>query len=137
MPDCLRAFAKKELVSLRSPQAVRPWQHVLEPIAGYLQLAEKLMDPNGARLWAQHWNFGPDIQANARVADVAETLARVWVMAPVCKTRLLPQIPTRPACCVLTILWPARFLGWQPRWPLEVALENTVAWFKAFLRDRI
>ncbi len=77
VPDCLRAFAAGEPVRLRAPDAVRPWQHVLGPLAGYLALATRLLDDDGPR-FARAWNFGPDATDDATVFDVASRVAALW-----------------------------------------------------------
>ena len=78
MPDCLQAFAAGRSVELRYPGAVRPWQHVLEPLSGYLRLAERLLGEGGATLPAA-WNFGPEAGGDAdRAAGGPRPLARRW-----------------------------------------------------------
>src|SRR5205823_6114851 len=77
VPDCLRAFAAGEPVRLRAPNAVRPWQHVFEPLSGYLQLAQCLLGHDGER-FARAWNFGPSVADDATVGQVADLIAQLW-----------------------------------------------------------
>lgn len=133
VPDCLRAFTKGDSVYLRFPSAVRPWQHVLEPLAGYLLLAEQLLSTDGKR-FAKAWNFGPDTRGDATVGEVAEATARYWGKSArvekmplsdhLHEAGLLRLDSTRAHC----------ELGWQPRWPLQHAIEQTVSWHQAWLQ---
>ncbi len=134
VPDCLRAFKAKKPVRLRFPHAIRPWQHVLEPLAGYLQLAEHLLSATGNQ-FARAWNFGPDAKGDATVSQVAEMLAQRWgdnahieleaIHTPLHETHLLKLDSTLAYTD----------LGWKPRWSLEKALEQVVIWHKAWHQD--
>ena len=134
VPDCLRAFAVGHSVHLRHPAAVRPWQHVLEPLAGYLLLTEQLLSPDGLR-FAKAWNFGPDTHGDATVGEVAAAVARCWgegahvveyepMSNHLHEAGVLRLDSTRARC----------ELGWQPRWSLGYALEQTVAWQRALIK---
>jgi len=132
VPDCLRAFAKGDAVELRNPTAVRPWQHVLEPIAGYVQLAEKLLSDQG-RDYAKAWNFGPRAADNADVQQVAQALAQQWGEGATVRVTATPDQPHEAHLLMLDSTRAHTALGWQPRWPLDTALANTVAWQRAWL----
>jgi CDP-glucose 4,6-dehydratase len=132
VPDCLRAFAAGEAVRLRYPNAVRPWQHVLEPLSGYLALAARLLADEGDR-FAGAWNFGPDAGDDASVDEVAQRMARLWG-----GTALVERgdDPGRHEARLLRLdSTQARAeLGWKPGWSLQRALEQTVAWHQAWRR---
>jgi CDP-glucose 4,6-dehydratase len=131
VPDCLRAFAIGEPVRLRRPDAVRPWQHVLVPLSGYLALAARLLGEGGER-FAQAWNFGPDASDDASVSEVAHRVATLWGGAEV---EDAPEPGWREAGLLRLDSARARSeLGWTPRWSLQEALEHTVAWHRAWLR---
>lgn len=133
VPDCLRAFASGQPVRLRHPDAVRPWQHVLEPLSGYLALAARLLADGGER-FARAWNFGPDAGDDASVADVAQRTAALWGEA----ARVEPAASSdwHEAGLLRLDSTAARSeLGWAPRWSLQEALEQTVAWQRAWLRE--
>lgn len=132
LPDCFRAFASGCPVSLRFPSAVRPWQHVLEPLSGYLTLAEALLG-NAGRRFADAWNFGPKAESDATVGEVANAVARMWGNdAHV----ICPENVSHPHEAGLLRLDTTRSrseLGWKPRLDLGRALEMTVNWHKAWL----
>jgi CDP-glucose 4,6-dehydratase len=130
VPDCLRAFVAGHPVSLRFPAAVRPWQHVLEPLAGYLALAEHLLGEGGPR-FAQAWNFGPDPAGDASVGEVAEALARLWGGGAQVEHSPNAGAPHEAGLLRLDSSRARDSLGWTPRWPLAQALKQTVDWEQA------
>ena len=135
-PDCARAFIQQAPVFLRFPQAVRPWQHVLEPLAGYLRLAEQLLAPSGEPL-AMAWNFGPDASGNATVGDVAETLARLWGAGARVECAPAADHLHEAGLLRLDSTLARTVLGWKPRWSLARARAQTVAWYQAWVRAPI
>jgi CDP-glucose 4,6-dehydratase len=133
LPDCLRAFAAGESVRLRFPDSVRPWQHVLEPLAGYLLLAEHLLAPEGAKL-ARAWNFGPDPSGDASVGEVAELTAQFWAKDACVERAPAAEHPHEAGLLKLDSTCARNELGWKPCWPLEQALKQTVAWHRDWIR---
>jgi len=124
VPDCVRAFSAGAPVVLRHPDAVRPWQHVLEPVYGYLLLAEHLAEKTDL---AAAWNFGPDAESHASVGMVAETLARRFGG----KVTTHPDSSGMKEAKVLRLdSTRAHDLGWKPAWPLEKALGETARWYQ-------
>jgi CDP-glucose 4,6-dehydratase len=127
LPDIVRAVQAGEAVRVRNPAAVRPWQHVLNPLSGYLRLAEQLCDDAEA---ARAWNFGPS-EADARtVRWVVERLGVLWDGAFKWE---LDESPNPPEAGHLSLDSSAaqRELGWQPAWNLEQALARVVEWHEA------
>jgi len=131
IPDCLRAFAANRPVHLRLPGSVRPWQHVLEPLAGYLRLAEHLFGVDG-RKFAKAWNFGPDARGNATVGEVAAATARLWGDGARVEYAPAAENPHEAGLLRLDSARARNALEWTPRWSLADALEKTVAWQKAW-----
>jgi CDP-glucose 4,6-dehydratase len=127
LPDALRAVERGEPLLVRNPAAVRPWQHVLNPLAGYLTLAQRLWEEPGA---ARAWNLGPPEQDARPVGWVVERLAELW------RGELrwaADEGPNPPEAALLTLDSGAaiRELGWRFVWGLEEALERVVRWHRA------
>jgi CDP-glucose 4,6-dehydratase len=133
VPDCLRAFERGEAVRLRYPDAVRPWQHVLEPLSGYLRLAERLLGREGTR-YADAWNFGPDESGDATVGQVADMAARLWGEGARVEHAPAADNPHEAGFLRLDSTRARKELDWRPRWRLTQALEHTVAWHRAWAR---
>lgn len=129
VPDLLQAFTKGEEARLRNGQAVRPWQHVLEPLAGYLILAEQLWDD---RSRACAWNFGPELEDCVSVAELAELLGRLWPGGGRHTIQASP-LPHEAGLLRLDASRAKQLLGWKPRWHLEEALHQTVEWHQTWL----
>ena len=132
VPDCLRAFANNEAVCLRYPKAVRPWQHVLEPISGYLKLAELLSAP-GSEKFARAWNFGPDASGDATTEDVAQMIARFWGDCAYVKKITSAHNVYETGLLRLDSTRARTELGWKPQWSLQTALQLTVHWYRDWL----
>ena len=131
VPDCLRAFERSQPVELRYPGAVRPWQHVLEPLSGYLLLAEKLLVGEGLECG---WNFGPKgDEGHAEVGEVAQILSQLWGAGARVELSSLENHPKEAGLLRLDISQAQARLDWRPRWSLREALELTVSWQKGFL----
>jgi CDP-glucose 4,6-dehydratase len=128
LPDCARAFTAKETVVLRSPEATRPWQHVLEPISGYLTLAEHLWERGGEV--AEGWNFGPDDAEAWPVRRIVDRVANLW--GDGANWRLDDAHWKREANLLRVDATKARLqLGWRPRLTIDEALCWTLDWYKA------
>lgn len=128
VPDLLNGFAAGLRPVIRFPGAIRPWQHVLEPLAGYLALAEALWSGDGSA--ADGWNFGPD-EADARpVGWIAERLAELWGEGASWDLTGEPQ-PHEAHFLKLDCAKARTQLGWRPLWPLDEGLRRTVDWRKA------
>lgn len=128
VPDFLRALDSGQPLSVRSPLATRPWQHVLEPLSGYLLLAEKLCADDAA--FAEAWNFGPDESDARPVQWIVETLcARVPGAA---WQREAAQQPHEAHTLRLDSAKARARLGWRPRWDLQRGLGATLDWHRAW-----
>jgi CDP-glucose 4,6-dehydratase len=130
IPDCVRSIEAGQPIYLRNPSATRPWQHVLEPLSGYLQLAAGLReDPEG---FAGAWNFGPNSSEVRTVRDVARAMVdrlgrgsiEVGVASPAHHEAQLLQLNCDKA---------HQLLGWKPRWCVDKTLEATADWYVAWM----
>lgn len=128
IPDFLRALDAKRSLHIRSPLATRPWQHVLEPLAGYLLLAEKLVTQGAT--FAEGWNFGPDENDAKPVRWIVEYLCS-QVPDAVWQCDASPQ-PHEANMLKLDSSKAKARLGWRPRWNLPTALGQTLAWHQAW-----
>jgi CDP-glucose 4,6-dehydratase len=128
VPDALDAFSHGRALELRYPHAVRPWQFVLEPLRGYLMLAERLHA--GDRACASAWNFGPPEGDCRPVQEVAERLAGLWG-AGARIGRASRHAPHEATYLRLDCAHARRVLGWRPRVTLDRALAMTVDWYRA------
>jgi len=130
VPDILRAFEQNLPVVVRNPNATRPWQHVLEPLGGYLRLAELLYTQGHA--FAEGWNFGPKDDDARPVQWIVEYMSRDWGNG-VSWQQDGGQHPHEANYLKLDISKAKARLGWQPRWPLATALEKISIWQRAWL----
>ena len=127
VPDIVRATLAGKPVQVRNPNAVRPWQHVLEPLAGYLVLAERVWEKPGEH--AEGWNFGPDEKDAVPVERLVSRMTNIWG-PPAEWSKDSGQHPHEAHFLRLDSGKARKRLGWRPRLPLEKALEWTVDWYK-------
>lgn len=132
VPDLVRAASTGGVLSVRSPDARRPWQHVLDSLSGYLRLGQCLLE--GGADFAQAWNFGPDMAANRSVAEVLGGLSRHWDGLRWASTDM-PQ-PHEARLLYLDSAKARARLGWQTPWSLDDTLRATATWYRAFLDHR-
>jgi CDP-glucose 4,6-dehydratase len=130
IPDVLRAIESGRPVNIRSPHAIRPWQHVLEPLSGYLMLAEKLFTDGPA--YAAGWNFGPADEDAKSVQWIVEQLIGHWGEGASWQLDSNPQ-PHEAHYLKLDCSKAKAKLDWHPRWQLALALASIVEWQKAML----
>jgi len=132
IPDIMRAISRGETVNIRNPHAIRPWQHVLEPLSGYLILAERLYT-DGPR-FADAWNFGPNDSDAQPVQAIVERLTSQW--GDGARWSLDGGEHPHEATFLKLDCSKARArLGWRPRWDLNHTLDSIVAWYKAAARN--
>jgi CDP-glucose 4,6-dehydratase len=130
IPDCMRALAARKKIIVRNPDSVRPWQHVLEPLSGYLMLAERLYTEGSA--FAAAWNFGPDEQDESPVGAVVAEVCRQWGRSAGFTVKRKPGDPHEAGRLTLDCSKAKLLLGWRPRLSLEQAIGMTVAWYRKF-----
>jgi CDP-glucose 4,6-dehydratase len=132
VPDCIRAWIKNKTVEIRYPKAVRPWQHVLEPLSGYIILAEKLYKHGNE--FAGAWNFGPDKKNIKNVAFIVNNIANLWGKTAKWKITTAKQ-PHEAILLKLNCSMAKTKLPWKPRWNIEKTLEKTIQWYKTYLES--
>ena len=129
IPDILRSFEKNEPVVIRNPKATRPWQHVLEPLSGYLILAQKLYEDQ--KEYAEGWNFGPNEQDVKPVDWILDKMISKW---PNSSWELDQNSnPHEAGFLKLDITKAKSKLDWYPVWELSHTLERIISWHKAWL----
>lgn len=131
VPDLIRAFTAGRAAAVRRPEAVRPWQHVLEPLSGYLVLAQRLVQDGPA--YAEGWNFGPWESDAREVGWLSRRVSELWGDGARCEGDRGVH-PHEATFLKLDCSKARARLGWRPRWQLDRALEETVAWYRAFYR---
>jgi len=132
IPDIINAFENNKAVEIRSPHAIRPWQHVLEPLSGYLLIAEKLYSqgPN----YSEAWNFGPSDTDAQPVEQVVGLLSNAW--GDEAEWFISEgEHPHEAHYLKLDCSKAKMRLGWKPIWNLETTIEKIAAWYKAWLSN--
>ena len=132
VPDILRAFGQNQSVTIRNPHATRPWQHVLEPLSGYLTLTEHLYTQGKA--FAGGWNFGPQDDDARPVQWIVEHMVNRWGNGASWQQDGGIH-PHEANCLKLDISKAKTRLGWQPRWPLATALDLITSWHQAYMAN--
>jgi CDP-glucose 4,6-dehydratase len=127
--DAVRAISSNHSLSVRSPYATRPWQHVLDCLSGYLLLGEFLL--NGQGDCADAWNFGPDPDCNLSVAGILNSLKKYWPDFAWHSDQAMH--PHESKLLYLDCAKAKQILGWRPVWTLEEAVSHTAGWYRAYL----
>lgn len=128
IPDLVRSVAENQTMRIRSPHATRPWQHVLECLAGYLLLGQRLLERR--REFAEAWNFGPHSEANRSVTEILTALKAHWPDLEWERTDS-PQ-PHEATLLYLNNQKANEKLDWRPIWSLDQALQATAVWYREF-----
>jgi CDP-glucose 4,6-dehydratase len=136
VPDCIRALSAGRPIPVRNPAFTRPWQHVLEPLGGYLLLGAKLEQARQTKSakeiarYAQAFNFGPEPAANRSVRDLVEEVLRHW---PGSWEQVPPENHLKEAPLLSLAIAKARTtLGWQPRWDFTETIRQTASWYHEY-----
>jgi len=127
IPDCVSALKNNRPIKLRNCMSVRPWQHVLEPIYGYLLLGVRLS--NDEKEFAQAWNFGPEKESIISVAGIADLVIKNWEEGE-WQDIHDPGDLRESKFLTLDISKTKERLKWKPRWNIEKAIEKTISWYK-------
>lgn len=134
IPDCIKALEAGKPIDIRSPKAIRPWQHVLEPLSGYMLLAQKMWDE--PTKYCEGWNFGPRAESITPVWDVAQDVVKYYgsgTLNDVSDPNALHE-----AKLLMLDISKAKFLlGWEPRMNIHQCVELTVDWYKRYKIENV
>ena len=128
IPDAIRSFSSNQQLQVRSPDAIRPWQHVLEPLSGYMTLCEKMWDQ--PLKFSDGWNFGP-LESIREVEEIMNRVSDLWGENAEWERSIVDH-PYEATLLKLDIDKAKKKLGWAPKWDLDTALEKTVSWYKSY-----
>lgn len=134
IPDCIRALEQGKPIEVRSPQSIRPWQHVLEPLSGYLTLGARMW--NDPATYACGWNFGPSLDSIVSVWDIAGMVVKNYGIGEL-KDTSDPQALHEARLLALDITKAWFELGWKPRWDIETTVAKTVEWYKRYGHENV
>lgn len=134
LPDVVRALSSGSTISIRNPTSVRPWQHVLEALVGYLELAERLAEGKEPEKWGDAWNFGPTDNELVTVENLVAKCISIWGSGAYECERGKPQ-PHEAAQLRLDCSKAVNVLGWHPKMDTHASIAATMEWYKAVLKD--
>ena len=132
IPDFIRSIENGQAINLRNPNATRPWQHVLEPISGYLMLGALLASEG--KKWSGAWNFGPSSDQVRTVKEVSEMLVEEFGRGQIKIDNANTKIPHEANLLQLNCDKAQQMLGWRPRWNVLKTMSTTAEWYKLVLR---
>ena len=133
VPDLVRALSEGRPIEVRNPKAVRPWQHVLEPLSGYLILAERLLADEAQKCQGA-FNFGPEPADFRSVGELVDESLKHWPGS--WQNESDSDGPHEANLLNLTIEKARQQLGWQPRWNFEEAIKHTITWYRKVLQEK-
>ncbi|MDO8644142.1 MAG: CDP-glucose 4,6-dehydratase [bacterium] len=136
LPDCIRALVSKEPVFVRNPQAIRPWQHVLEPLSGYLWLGAQLL--KNPKKFSGPWNFGPNPEGNVTVRQVVELVLKEWGSGQWTSPPKKPDEKTVHEAHLLKLdcTKAQNLLSWKPVYSIAECLRESTNWYQAFYLEQ-
>ena len=133
LPDIVRALSENKTIQIRNPHAVRPWQHVLEPLSGYLTLGDFLSQEPVK--YADAYNFGPNSEDTLTVREMTELAMKIWGGGKV-EFPVLENQPHEAGLLSLDISKAAEKLQWTPKWNAKQALTATLEWYEKYYKDK-
>jgi CDP-glucose 4,6-dehydratase len=129
IPDCIRSVEKKQDINIRNPHAVRPWQHVLEPLSGYMLLAQKMY--SAPKKFSGAWNFGPSIKSFKTVLELVEEVVNVYSEGEI-SVNSNSEDPHEASLLHLNCDKANNRLEWNPKWGFEETVRRTINWYKNY-----
>lgn len=134
IPDCIRALEANRPIDIRSPKAVRPWEHVLEPLSGYMMLAQKMW--NEPTTYCEGWNFGPEAESVSTVWEVATALTQSYGKGEL-KDSSNPNAVHEAKLLMLNITKAKTCLGWKPRMDMKQCMALVADWYKRYRTENV
>lgn len=134
IPDCIRALEKNEPIEIRNPHAIRPWQHVLEPLGGYLLLGKKMWE--SPTEFCEGWNFGPSLESVSTVQEVASKIVHYYGNGHICDL-LSNDAPHESNILLLDISKARLRLDWRPRMNMDQIIKLTIGWYKRYMDENV
>ena len=134
IPDCIRALETTKVIDIRSPHAVRPWEHVLEPLSGYMLLAQKMWEHPTE--YCEGWNFGPERNSVFTVWEVANAMIENFGFGEL-KDVSDSNAPHEANLLMLNINKAKKRLGWHPRLNAKQTIALTSDWYKSYKRENV
>lgn len=128
IPDTIRALQSNKPVIIRNPKSKRPWQHVLEPLSGYIELAELIMDRNDNDKYCNSFNFGPKIESNKSIEILLEEIFKHWEGKWIIDKENINFYESK--ILHLQIDKAYNLLGWEPKWSFSKTIDKTISWYK-------
>lgn len=134
IPDCIRALESDRPIDIRSPKAVRPWEHVLEPLSGYMMLAQKMW--NEPTIYCEGWNFGPEAESVSTVWEVATALTQNYGKGKL-QDSSDPNAVHEAKLLMLNITKAKTRLGWKPRMDMKQCMALVADWYKRYQTENV
>ena len=134
IPDCIKALEQDKVIDIRSPKAIRPWEHVLEPLSGYMLLAKKQWEKPTE--FCEGWNFGPESESVSTVWEVATELIKNYGKGEL-KDSSDPNAVHEAKLLMLDITKAKTKLGWKPRMNMQQCMDLVADWYKRYRSDNV
>ncbi|MTI59633.1 MAG: CDP-glucose 4,6-dehydratase [Firmicutes bacterium] len=134
IPDCIRALEANKPIKIRSPRSIRPWQHVLEPLAGYLQLTQKMLE--NPIMYCEAWNFGPYFESIITVKELVEKIIKLYGYGEIKDVSTSGELH-EARLLNLDISKTLFKLGWKPKFKIDDVLQLTVDWYKRYKKENV
>lgn len=134
VPDCIQSLEKNQSIGIRNPKSTRPWQHVLEPLSGYLLLGQRLYeDP---KKFSSAWNFGPENDSVLNVEGMVQEVTQIWG-SPKYSVQKSDSAHSEHNFLQVNLDKTKMQLGWKPTWDLKKAIHETVTWYRQVFHKKI
>ncbi len=135
VPDCINSLENNEDILIRNPISIRPWQHVLEPLSGYLMLGEKMLENESG--FGEAWNFGPKQDSIVNVEEVVKIIISYWGSGSYRCDNPKSEAVHEAKILKLDINKARNYLKWEPKWSVDTAVKKTIQWYKNYKTEDV